>query len=120
MEHRYSHRVLSDTKLFMYERGAPVAIGRCKNASRFGLFVETDHVVYPHQPLEIELIRGHQRSDSHTQRIKCYVVHICGNGFGVEVDEDQINLFGAIASTRTQIDASDAALQMASMAHLCH
>lgn len=117
MEHRYSHRVLSDTKLFMYEHGTPIAIGHCKNASRFGLFVETDHVVYPHQPLEIELIRGRQHGDSHTQRMKCYVVHICGNGFGAELEEDQINFFGAIASTRAQFDASDAASPGASLTH---
>jgi len=100
MEHRYSQRVRNDTKLFIYERGTPVAIGRCKNSSRYGLFVETDHSVYQHQPLEIEMIRGRSRSESKSQRMKCYVVHVGDNGFGVEIDEDHINLFGAIASTR--------------------
>lgn len=107
MEHRYSPRARGDTKLFIYERGTPVAIGRCKNSSRYGFFVETDHVVYPDQPLEIEVIRGPHRSESKSQRMKCYVVHLSGNGFGVELYEDQINLFGAIASTRSQLDAND-------------
>lgn len=107
MEHRYSPRVHRDTKLFIYDRGTPVAIGRCKNSNRYGIFVETDHAVYLHQPLEIEMIQSRnrsestaQRSTSKAQRMKCYVVHIGDNGFGVELHEENINLFGAIASTR--------------------
>lgn len=104
MEHRYSQRIRSETKLFIYERGAPVAIGRCRNLSRYGLFIETDHCVYPNQPIEIEIIRGRDRKKFKYERIKCYVVHIHSNGFGVEIDEDNINLFGAIASSRAHSD----------------
>lgn len=107
MEHRYSQRTRSDTKLFIYERGTPVAIGRCKNLGRYGLFIETDHAVYPHQPIEIEMIRSRDRKQSNAERIKCYVVHIHPNGFGVEFDEENINLFSAIASSRVQNDHFD-------------
>lgn len=101
MEHRYSQRIRSDAKLFIYERGTPVAIGRCRNLGRYGLFIETDHSVYSHQPLEIEVIRGRDRKKFKSERFKCYVVHIHPNGFGVEIDEENLNLFGAIASSRT-------------------
>lgn len=106
MEHRYSQRIRSETKLFIYERGTPVAIGRCKNLSRYGLFIETDHAVYPNQPIEIEIIRGHRKQFKH-ERIKCYVVHLHSNGFGVEIDEENLNLFGAIASSRAQPENAD-------------
>lgn len=104
MEHRYSQRIRSDSKLFIYERGTPVAIGRCKNLSRYGLFIETDHCVYANQPIEIEIIRGRDRKKFKYERIKCYVVHIDENGFGVEIDEENINIFGAIASSRVHGD----------------
>lgn len=104
MEHRYSQRTRSDAKLFIYERGTPVAIGRCKNLSRYGLFIETDHCVYANQPIEIEIIRGRDRKKFKYERIKCYVVHIDSNGFGVEIDEENINIFGAIASSRNHSD----------------
>ncbi len=100
MEHRYSQRMRSDTKLFIYERGTPVAIGRCRNLSRYGLFIETDHTVYANQPLEVEIIRGRSRKQFKFERVKCYVVHIDTNGFGVELDEEHINLFSAIVGTR--------------------
>lgn len=107
MEHRYSQRVRSETKLFIYERGTPVAIGRCKNLSRYGLFIETDHCVYLNQPIEIEIIRGRNRKQFKYERIKCYVVHMHSNGFGVEIDEENINLFGAIASSRALAENTD-------------
>jgi hypothetical protein len=78
-----------------------MAIGRCKNSSRYGMFIETDHAVYPNQPLEIEIIRG-QRKESKSQRVKCYVVHISGNGFGIELSEEHLNIFCAIASMRPE------------------
>lgn len=107
MEHRYNQRTSSDAKIFIYERSTPVAIGRCKNLSRYGMFVETDHAVYLHQPLEVEIIRGRNRSESKTQRMKCYVVHMCDNGFGVEMREEELNLFSAIASSRALSDIAD-------------
>ncbi len=117
MEHRYSQRTRSDTRLFIYERGSPVAIGRCRNLSRYGLFIETDHTVYANQPIEIEIIRGRDRRKFKCERIKCYVVHLHSNGFGVEIDEENINLFGAIASSRPHRAQADndasAALQFA-------
>lgn len=108
MEHRYSQRFNSDIKLMIYERGMPVSIGRGKNSSRYGFFVETDHPVYLHQPLEIEVI-NRQRRDSKAHRVKCFVVHSQSNGFGVEIHEDHINDFGATASTRSvaQMQATD-------------
>lgn len=107
MEHRYSQRTRSDNKLFIYDRGTPVAIGRCRNLSRYGLFIETDHAVYPNQPIEIEIIRGRDRKKFKYERIRCYVVHLHSNGFGVEIDEENLNLFGAIASARSQWDNSN-------------
>ena len=105
MEHRYSQRFNSDIKLMIYERGMPVSIGRGKNSSRYGFFVETDHPVYLHQPLELELISSSRR-DSRHQRVKCFVVHTKNNGFGVEISEEQLNSFSATASTRSLSDTS--------------
>ena len=42
MEHRCSERVTTDFKVLIYKMGVPVAIGRLKNGSKLGFFVETD------------------------------------------------------------------------------
>lgn len=110
MEHRYSQRFNSDIKLMIYERGMPVSIGRGKNSSRYGFFVETDHPVYLHQPLELEMINSSRRESRH-QRVKCFVVHMKSSGFGVEISEEQLNSFGAIASMRALADSNTSQLQ---------
>lgn len=42
MEHRCSERVNTDLKILIYKMDIPIAIGRIKNGSKLGFFVETD------------------------------------------------------------------------------
>jgi hypothetical protein len=104
MEHRYRQRVNSHSQVLIFERGMPVSTGVAVNSSRYGLFVETNHSVIQNQPLEIELVERSRRDKRRVAphcRIKCIVVHSQQNGFGVEIDELNLNEFGAIAAMRS-------------------
>lgn len=118
MEHRYSQRFKSNSQVLIYERGMPVSTGRTANSSRYGFFVETNHPVSNNQPLEIEIIDRPRRAttrSSQSRRLKCFVVHAQANGFGVEVHEEQINEFSAIAAMRNFSAEQEAPLPMQSM-----
>jgi PilZ domain len=88
MEHRYSSRVPTDIKMLIYRRGVPVATGRIRNASRVGVFVETD---YPelrrYQPLECEFrLVGEMPPTRH--RFSAHVSRQANVGVGLEVDDE--------------------------------
>lgn len=124
VEHRYSQRIKSDSRVVIYERGMPVATGRVLNSSRYGFFVETNHPVARNYPLEIELLDRQRRAtgkSTHGSRMKCFVVHTRGNGFGVEVNEDHLNEFSAIAAMRAsagQLEMASAAILSGGQTHL--
>lgn len=107
MEHRYSQRFRRSFQVLIYERGLPVSTGRATNSSRDGFFIESSHAVKNNQPIEIEVIDQHRRVTNHSaknRRIPCFVVHSQDYGFGVEMHEDHINKFGAVASIRQTPD----------------
>lgn len=110
MEHRYSQRLKNDSRVVIYERGMPVATGRVLNSSRYGFFVETNHPVVRNYPLEIELLDRQRRAISksaQSSRLKCFVVHAQEHGFGVEVNEDHLNEFSAIAAMRAHANDTE-------------
>jgi hypothetical protein len=87
MEHRCSSRYNADIKILIYRYGVPVAIGRIKNGTRHGLFIESDLAeVRPLQKLDIEMLiyRTPQKLQRH--KFSSIIIHTCAHGFGVELD----------------------------------
>ena len=87
MEHRCSARYTADIKILIYRYETPIAIGRIKNGTKHGLFIESDLAdVRPLQQLGIEVLV--YRSAQKLQRFKfdSIVMHATKHGFGVELD----------------------------------
>ncbi len=88
MEHRCSERLPANITILIYKYDIPVAIGRIKNGTRYGLHIESDMAdVAPLQQLGIEILvyRGNANK---LQRYKfdSIVIHTTDHGFGVELD----------------------------------
>ena len=88
MEHRYSNRVNTDIQALIYKCGLPVVIGRVRNMSRHGVYVQCagDEFVL-HQPLEIELFTQGSRS-SEKCRFKCFLTRKETRGLALAVFDD--------------------------------
>lgn len=87
MEHRCSARNNANIKILIYRYDVPVAIGRIKNGTRHGLYIESDlSEVRPLQQLGIEILV--YRTSQKLQRYKfdSIVIHTTEHGFGVELD----------------------------------
>ncbi len=90
MEHRYSSRTPANTKVLIYRKGIPVAMGLAENISRNGLFLRTDfQSINLFQPLEVELLPRNKSAG--TDRLKTFVVHKADNGFGLEITSEVEN-----------------------------
>ncbi|WP_331346824.1 hypothetical protein [Cellvibrio sp. UBA7661] len=88
MEHRCSARYAADIKILIYRYDVPVAIGRIKNGTRYGLFIESDLTsVEPLQQLGIEILvtRGTAQK-LQRYRFDSIAIHTTSHGFGVELD----------------------------------
>lgn len=87
MEHRCSARYNADIKITIYRYDIPVAIGRIKNGTRYGLYIESDLAdVKPLQPLGIEILVYRNTQKSQRYRFDSIVMHATEHGFGVELD----------------------------------
>lgn len=87
MEHRCSARHIADIKILIYRYDVPVAIGRIKNGTRHGLFIESDLVdVRPLQQLGIEILVYRSSQKLQRYRFDSIVIHATEHGFGVELD----------------------------------
>lgn len=88
MEHRCTNRYDSDLNIQIYQDKTPVALGRIKNASIAGVFVETEFtdIDCEHQ-VSLEILHG-RNSAYKSKRIKipALVTHKLSNGFGAELD----------------------------------
>lgn len=87
MEHRCSERVATDQKVLIYKMGIPLAIGRLKNSSKLGFFVETDFAdINILQPLDVEVLL--YRGPQHLDRFKftTRVIRKSDTGLGVELE----------------------------------
>lgn len=98
MEHRCTQRYSGDLQIVIYKHNVPIAIGRIKNGSRVGGFVETDFadIECEHQ-LRLEVL-GNKQFGAKQQllRMEAIVIHKTTRGFGVELDMDnreQADLF---------------------------
>lgn len=87
MEHRCSARYPADIKILIYQYDIPVAIGRIKNGTRYGLYIESDLAnVKPMQQLGIEVLVQRSAQKLQRYRFDSIVMHTTDHGFGVELD----------------------------------
>jgi hypothetical protein len=91
MEHRCTERTPSELKILIYKHDHPVAIGRIKNGSHSGVFIETDFfdIECEHQ-LKLEVLLN-KSNVTKLQRIEmqAIVIHKEDRGFGAELDFDK-------------------------------
>ena len=90
MEHRYATRIQMRINVLIYRQGLPVQVGRTRDISNDGAFVETGqlHGQLP-DCLELEFLPGQEGVDRF--RLKALVVHRRHAGVGIEfavVDPD--------------------------------
>lgn len=87
MEHRCSERVTTDFKVLIYKMGVPVAIGRLKNGSKLGFFVETDFAdINVLQPLDIEVLLQQGPHNLERYRYTARVIRKAETGLGLELE----------------------------------
>lgn len=118
MEHRCTERHTSDLSVLIYQHKFPVAIGRIRNGSRWGIFIEADlaNIDCEHQiSLELPLSRN---SANKLQRVemKALVVHKTKKGFGVELDiktQEQTDVFVDILRNLYQTPKKEQIFQVA-------
>lgn len=90
MEHRCTQRYSGDLQILIYKHNMPIAIGRIKNGSRVGGFIETDFadIDCEHQ-LRLEVLANkHLGSKQQSLRMEAIVIYKTSRGFGVELDMD--------------------------------
>lgn len=87
MEHRCSPRVLIDSNVVICQYAKPVAIGRIKDATAFGFYIESDLIVRPLQQLTLEIMMYRQPQKLQKYKLEAIVAHIDDHGFGVELEQ---------------------------------
>lgn len=88
MEHRCANRYASDLNIQIYQHKLPVALGRIKNASLSGVFVETEFadIDCEHQ-ISLEILSNRKTMPSSKRiKIQALITHKRNNGFGAELD----------------------------------
>jgi len=86
MERRLDKRINADLSVLLYSDGVPVAIGKTKNITSRGIFVETRY-----QPdkkdryIEIAFI-VRKDIDTEFHRVYTQIVHRTQEGFGLMID----------------------------------
>lgn len=103
MEHRTHRRIPVKLKLLLYKDGLPVAVGRTRDVSKAGLFVQTDYTDFgPQQSLEVELLSSHWARVG-AQRHWAFIAHNAQDGIGLRFDskhaEDYMAAAGAVERT---------------------
>jgi hypothetical protein len=104
MEHRCSDRYTADIKILIHKYQFPVAIGRIKNGSRYGLFIESDMAdVHPLQQLGIEILAYPNAQKLQRYKFDSIVIHTTRHGFGIELDtlgeEESLQLMRLLQDT---------------------
>jgi hypothetical protein len=111
MEHRCTERIVSELKILIYKHNIPIAIGRVRNGSGHGVFVETDFmdIDCEHQ-LQLEVLFNKSYATKLQSIVmKALVIHKTGKGFGAEIDfqnSAQAELFGELLRG-TKADVAD-------------
>lgn len=109
MEHRCANRYASDLPIQIYQHKLPVALGRIKNASLCGVFVETEFagIDCEHQ-ISLEILHN-RKTTPKSQRIKipALITHKRNNGFGAELDiatPEQAEIFNNLLLGEQQVN----------------
>lgn len=87
MEHRCSARVLIDSNVVICQYAKPVAVGRIKDATAFGFYIESDLIVQPLQQLTLEIMMYRQPQKLQKYKLEAIVAHRDEHGFGVELEQ---------------------------------
>ncbi len=97
MEHRCSERVTTDLKVLIYKLGVPVAIGRLKNGSKLGFFVETDFAdINVLQPLDIEVLLQQGPQNLERYKYTTRVIRKAEAGLGLELEHMSVEAAQAL------------------------
>ncbi len=87
MEHRYSERIVADVKILIYKYCIPMAVGRIKNGTQYGLYIESDFMdVGAFQLLGLEILFYSPLNVLQRFKFNSIVTHTTDDGFGVELD----------------------------------
>jgi hypothetical protein len=88
MEHRYSKRHSADIQALIFKSGLPIAIGRVRNMSKHGIFIDcAPQAAALNQPLGIELFSYGNRVGK-SNRFACFVAHKETHGLGLCLFDD--------------------------------
>ncbi|MGC8118915.1 PilZ domain-containing protein [Marinobacter sp. VGCF2001] len=105
MEHRLSQRVEGGLPILVYKRGVPVATGVIRDASRRGLFIDTDYAdVRLNQTLELAFRLPGRAEQGHCS-LSAHVVRTDNRGLGVDfdgADNDALSISELIATLERQ------------------
>jgi hypothetical protein len=87
VERRHHLRVPIDIETLIYCSGLPVATGLIRNASRFGVLLETEcQELHRHQPVQLEFRRSGESTDIR-HRVTAHVLRRTIVGVGLEIDD---------------------------------
>lgn len=87
MEHRCSRRIPLNINALIYRHGAPVAMGRIKNASGHGLYLETDYQnVRELQKIELEVLLGRRSKGKDRCQVTALVARKSQFGYGLDLE----------------------------------
>jgi hypothetical protein len=89
MEHRCTERLSSHLNVLIHQNHVPVAIGRIKNGSHMGVYIESDFAnIDCERQISIEVLLNQptQNSKLHRLEISALVIHKTAQGFGAELD----------------------------------
>ena len=103
MEHRCSPRIETDFHVLICQYNKPVAIGRIKDATTFGFYIESDWAARPLQQITLEVVNK-QMQKLQNNKLEAIVTHKNQHGFGVELEllgDEQIHELHKILITRS-------------------
>ena len=103
MEHRCAERIVGELKILIHKHNYPVAIGRVKNGSRTGVFVETDFAdLECEQQIRLELsLNKTGVAKSQSFLIEALIIHKTERGFGAAIDLESSTLADFFISALT-------------------
>ena len=110
MERRHHLRVPIDIETLIYCSGLPVATGLIRNASRFGVLLETEcQELHRHQPVQLEFRRSGESTDIR-HRVTAHVLRRTIVGcvgeeiaLGVRHDQDFFAFDDPVLDTRAML-----------------
>lgn len=87
MEHRFNQRIIADVRVLIFKYCIPMAVGKIKNGTGYGLYIESDFMdVGAFQLLGLEILFYSPLQILQRVKFNTIVTHTTDNGFGVELD----------------------------------